>query len=133
MWLQTIFYPFMYACRYGRGVALKADVECDTYAAGNRDAIPYVDSSIVWNEEKKELTVFAVNRNMEDSMEVCLDLEGFGDLKLAEHMVLNHEDMKAVNSPEKPENIVPKKGAGVADGKVTLEPHSYNIVRFYTE
>ena len=43
MWLQTIFYPFMYACRYGQGVALKADVECGTYAAGKRDAIAYVE------------------------------------------------------------------------------------------
>ena len=27
---------------------------------------------------------------------------------------------------------MPKKGTGVKDGVVTLEPHSYNIVRFYT-
>lgn len=133
MWLQTIFYPFMYACRYGQGVALKADVECGTYAAGKRDAIPYVDSSVVWNEEKKELTVFAVNRNMDETAEVSLDFEGFGELTLAEHMVLNNDDMKAVNSPENPENVVPKKGTGVKDGVVTLEPHSYNIVRFYTK
>lgn len=133
MWLQTIFYPFMYACRYGQGVALKADVECGTYAAGKRDAIPYVDSSVVWNEEKKELTVFAVNRNMDETAEVSLDFEGFGELTLAEHMVLNNDDMKAVNSPENPENVVPKKGTGVKDGVVILEPHSYNIVRFYTK
>ena len=109
---------------------MKADVECGTYAAGKRDAIPYVDSSVVWNEEKKELTVFAVNRNMDETAEVSLDFEGFGELTLAEHMVLNNDDMKAVNSPE---NVVPKKGTGVKDGVVILEPHSYNIVRFYTK
>ena len=133
VWLQTIFYPFMYACRYGRGTALQPQVECGCYAAGKRDAIPYVDSSVVWNEEKKELTVFIVNRHMEESAEVSLNLEGFGKLTPVEHMVLNHDDMKAVNSPENPENVVPKKGTGVVDGKVVLEPHSYNIVRFYTE
>ena len=62
-----------------------------------------------------------------------LDFEGFGELTLAEHMVLNNDDMKAVNSPENPENVVPKKGTGVKDGVVILEPHSYNIVRFYTK
>ena len=83
--------------------------------------------------ENQELTVFAVNRNMDETAEVSLDFEGFGELTLAEHMVLNNDDMKAVNSPENPENVVPKKGTGVKDGVVILEPHSYNIVRFYTK
>ena len=74
-----------------------------------------------------------MNRNMDEAAEVSLDFEGFGELTLAEHMVLNNDDMKAVNSPENPENVVPKKGSGVKDGVVTLEPHSYNIVRFYTK
>ena len=92
-----------------------------------------VDRLIYTLVQKKELTVFAVNRNMDETAEVSLDFEGFGELTLAEHMVLNNDDMKAVNSPENPENVVPKKGTGVKDGVVILEPHSYNIVRFYTK
>ena len=130
MWLQTIFYPYMYACRYGRGEALAAEVECDTYAAGGRDAIPYVDSSLVWNEERRELTLFAVNRNLEEAVELTLDLQGFGQLALLEHSVLTHEDMKAVNSPEKPDEVAPKNGSGVTGNTVVLEPHSYNVLRF---
>ncbi len=131
MWLQTIFYPFMYACRYGRGTSIEVNVESETYAAGERDAIPYVDSSVVYNEERGELTVFAVNRNMDEQMDVSLNLEEFGQFKCVEHMVLNHDDMKATNSLEHPDNVVPHKGSGAAEGVVTLEPHSYNMIRFY--
>lgn len=133
MWLQTIFYPYMYASRYGRGEALAPEVLCDTYAAGGKDAIPYVDASVVWNEKERELTVFAVNRNLEDSMDVQLDLAGFDNLKPIEHKVLNHDDMKASNSPEEPEKITPKEGGGVHGGAVVLEPHSYNMLRFSAE
>lgn len=133
MWLQTIFYPFMYASRYGRGEALQTTVECQTYQAGDRKEIPYVDTSIVYSKEKKELTVFLVNRNLEEELCVSLELEGFGKLTPIEHMVLNHEDKKATNSPEHPDEVKPYPGSEVKENMVTLEPHSYNIVRFYTE
>ncbi len=130
VWLQTIYYPYMYACRYGRGEAMKVDVSCDSYAAGDKEAIPYIDSSAVWNEEEGELTVFAVNRNLKEAVPMTLDLQGFGKLSPVEHKVLTNDDMKAVNSPENPGNVVPKDGAGVENGRVELEPHSYNMLRF---
>ena len=133
MWLQTIFYPYMYASRYGKGEALAPEVICDAYAAGGKEAIPYVDASVVWNEKERELTVFAVNRNLKDSIQLQLDLTGFEGLKPIEHKVLNHEDLKASNSPEEPEKITPKEGSGVQDMAATLEPHSYNMLRFFAE
>lgn len=133
MWLQTICYPYMFASRYGRGEALVPEVVCETYAAGGKEAIPYVDASVVWNKEENELTIFAVNRNLEEGVNMQLELTGFEHLELAEHKVLNHEDMKAANSPEEPEKIVPGEGAGVCDNVVTLEPHSYNMIRFFVK
>ncbi|MCH5252034.1 MAG: alpha-N-arabinofuranosidase [Lachnospiraceae bacterium] len=129
MWLQTIFYPYMYACRYGRGKAMKTEVACDTYSAGGKEAIPYVDCSVVWNEEKDGVTIFVVNRNLKDAVETSFSLAGFEDYKMIEHKVLDHEDMKAVNSPEKPDTVVPREGVGMENGTVTLEPHSYHMIR----
>lgn len=128
MWLQTIFYPYMCAAKYGRGTALKVECKCDTYKASDKDAIPYVDTSAVYNEEAKELVVFAVNRHMSEEMDVELSLEGFEIEEVLEHFVLNHDDMKMTNSPEQPENVVPHAGTATKE-KVTLEPHSYNMLR----
>lgn len=129
MWLQTIFYPYLYACLYGRGKAMRAEVLCDTYSAGGKDAIPYLDCSVVWNEEEEEVTIFAVNRNLEEEVTTAVLLEGFEDYRMIEHKVLEHEDMKAVNSPEKPDTVTPREGAGIAEGVIVLEPHSYHMFR----
>lgn len=127
-WLQTIFYPYMYAARFGRGIALAADVDCDGYAAGEMENIPYVDCSVVFSEERGEITLFAVNRHLTDSMEIDLILDGFEAECVLEHKALNHADLKAVNSPEAPENVVPCDGTATVDS-IILEPHSYNMIR----
>lgn len=129
MWLQTIFYPYYYASAYGRGSALKTECECGTYAAGNKEAIPYLDTSAVWNEEDETLTLFIVNRNMTEEAELKFELEGFAEFAVVEHKVLNHEDMKAKNTETEPEKVVPHIGAA-CEGRMILEPHSYNMIRF---
>lgn len=129
MWLQTIFYPYMYASKYGRGTALRANVTCDTYAAGEKKEIPYIDASVVYSKDREEVTAFIVNRHMTDCMDIDFTLEGFEVESVLEHKVLNHDDMKATNSPEQPENVVPHDVTSKPDA-ICLEPHSYNMLRF---
>ncbi len=128
MWLQTTFYPYMYAAKYGRGVALKSECTCDTYKAADKDAIPYVDTSAVYSEENGELILFVVNRHMKEDIELELSFEGFTADTVLEHSVLNHDDMKAVNSPDQPDCVTVHDGVS-STSRITLEPHSYNMVR----
>lgn len=128
MWLQTIFYPYMYASRYGRGTALKAACECEQYSAGRWDAIPYVDCSAVYNEEVGEVTVFVVNRNLKENVTLGLAFDGFTVERVLEHKIVNHDDMKATNSVENPEEVIARDGNAKTDS-VELEPHSYNMIR----
>ena len=124
-WLQTIFYPFMHASVYGRGKALNVDIACDTYDTKELKNVPYVTVAATENENG-EVTVFAVNRSLEDSAEI--ESIGFDGLKLTSHTVLNCDDMKAVNSFENPENIVPAELP--VDGQLILPAHSWNVLRF---
>ncbi len=132
-WAQTIFYPFMHASKYGRGVALSPVVHCDNYSTAKVNEVPYVETIGILNDEKKELTVFAVNRSLEESVELEVDLSDFADAKLIEHIVLEHNDMKAVNTADNADNVVPHtKGLTKIDttkGIVTLNKHSWNVVR----
>lgn len=129
-WAQTIFYPFLHASTYGRGYALNTVCECDTYAAGNKSAIPYVESIAVLSENEKELTVFAVNRSLTEEEELEVDLTGLDGFRQAEHIVLSHDDMKAVNTKEDPNQVVPVT-VPVADGNVVKLPaHSWNVIRY---
>lgn len=61
--------------------------------------IPYLDSAVVYDEEGDALTVFAVNRHLSESLELTVDVRSFEGYRIVEHTVLEHDDLKATNSP----------------------------------
>lgn len=133
-WAQTIFYPFMHASNYGRGTALAPVIQCDKYSTKNIKDIPYVETIGILNEEEKELTVFAVNRSLEDSIDLSIDLRDFENAKLIEHLVLEHDDMKAANTAKQPNQVVPHANGITKLSKneaiASLNKHSWNVIRF---
>lgn len=133
-WAQTIFYPFMHASTYGRGTALTPIVLCDKYSTKKVSDVPYVEAIGIINEEKTELTVFAVNRSLTDNIDFEIDLSDFKEKALIEHLVLEHDDMKAVNTAQKPDNVFPHAmGVTKVSGEkaeALLAKHSWNVIRF---
>ncbi|MBQ3150275.1 MAG: alpha-N-arabinofuranosidase [Clostridia bacterium] len=127
-WAQTIYYPFMLGSRYGRGTALKTLVECDTYSTKKHSDVPFVETSVIHNEERKEITVFAVNRSLTDETELELFAENFGDVKLLEHTELYCDDLKAIN--EKDAQRVKPVNVPVTDSRIVIKKHSWNMLRF---
>lgn len=126
VWAQTIFYPFMYVSKYGRGRAFKTECECEKYDVSTRSNVPYVDSVAVLSEDEKSLTVFAVNRSLESDCE--LDVELFDGFKPIEHIAVEGDDVKACNTEENPDNVVPVEKK--IDGKLVMSPRSWNMFRF---
>lgn len=133
-WAQTIYYPFLHASNFGRGVALTPIIYCDSYESKKYKKVPYVESIAVYNEEKGELTVFAVNRSLEEAVEFDIDLSDFADYACVEHIVMEHEDLKAVNTAEDPFQVVPhNNGQTTVNGTsamATLNKKSWNVIRF---
>ena len=133
-WKQTIFYPFMHASLYGRGTALLPVIESEKYDTKDFTDVPYLDSVAVVSEDKQDLTVFAVNKSLQDAMTLTCDVRGFEDFRVVEHIVLTHEDKKAVNSV-KAQNVAPKSnGDATLDGAelmATLPKLSWNVIRLH--
>lgn len=133
-WRQTIFYPFLHASRYGRGVVLQTLASSDRYDSASFTDVPYLESTAVWNEERGELTVFAVNRSLDTPMELELDLRSFEKATLEEHIVLRHDDLKAVNTREgeavRPETLRRDSEVGGGSMTVQLSNASWNVLRF---
>ena len=127
-WAQTIFYPFMYASAYGNGVTLRTIAESDSYKVG-QDSIPFLASSVVYDAEAKEVIVYAVNRSLDEDMELEIELEGFEKYRLIEHIELYAEDLKAINDSEN-ERVAPKQKDIANDGRVILQKHSWNMLRY---
>lgn len=126
VWAQTIYYPFMYTSRHGRGTAVKTFCECGSYDAGNMKNIPYIDSTAILSEDENELAVFAVNRSLESECELTINLLGNSNYRSYQHIALEGNDLKAVNTADEPENVIPV----VKDltGRIILAPHSWNMV-----
>ncbi len=133
-WAQTIFWPFMHASAMGRGKVLSPAVECDTYDSEKRKGIPYVEAIGVFNAEAETLTVFAVNRSLTDDIEFEADLTDFAGYVPAGHTVLYHDDLKAVNTADEPENVIPSETDDTrfecTRAVSILKKHSWNVIRF---
>ncbi|MDR2730710.1 MAG: alpha-N-arabinofuranosidase, partial [Treponema sp.] len=135
-WRQTIFYPFMDASRYGRGTVLRCPVIVDKYDTKDFNDVPYLDAVAVYNSEKDEITIFAVNRNLKEVINLDTEISGFGDMTLAEHRALWNNDLDAVNSVNG-EKVKPAiQQGGVIDNKsgssrltAELPAASWNVIR----
>lgn len=132
-WRQTIFYPYLHASLYGRGTVLNTLIEAPVYESREYGTVSELDGVCVWNREEEQLTIFAVNKNFAEDMELSCDLRQFEGYCIQEHLVLSHEDRKAVNTEEQPEEVIPfqVKGDSLEGGhlKAILGKHSWNVIR----
>jgi len=131
-WKQTIFYPFMHASTFGRGEVLQPIINSTKHVTAKHDEVTDIESVSVWNEEKEELTIFAVNRNLEDDVMLTSDVRGLDGYKILEHIVLEHDDLKATNSAGA-QRVQPKKvsQSSLESGemKSLLHKASWNVIR----
>ena len=126
VWAQTIFYPFMYTSVNGRGKALETGCICETYSAGELSEIPYVETVAVLSEDEQQVAVFAVNRSLDSECELQLNMTGFDGYQPVKHVALEGADLKAYNTAEDSEKVVPTEKK--LRGKIILAPGSWNMV-----
>lgn len=131
-WKQTIFYPFLHASKYGRGVALRSVVNSTMHDSKNHEDVTDVESVAVYNEEKEEVTIFAVNRNVKEDALFEADVRCFCGYRVLEYLALENDDMKVVNSIAG-EKVSPysKTEYKLEDGIFTanLSKCSWNVIR----
>ncbi|HIT90031.1 MAG TPA: alpha-N-arabinofuranosidase [Candidatus Merdenecus merdavium] len=131
-WRQTIFYPFLHASKYGRGYALQPVISTGTHNTSNHTEVTDIESVAVYNEEKEEVTIFAVNRNVDEDVVFEADVRGFRGFQVKEYIVLESDNMKLVNSSKK-EAVVPKNRTDyvLKDGifEAVMKKCSWNVIR----
>ncbi len=131
-WIQSIYWPFLHASLYGRGTVLHTAADSPRYDSKTFTDVPYLESVSIYNQEKGEVTIFAVNRSTDSELVLSTTLEGFSQVNLIEHITLNHPDLQIVNGPGA-DNIRPRKVSGaVVEGKTAtaaLPPVSWNVLR----
>ncbi|WP_341281628.1 alpha-N-arabinofuranosidase [Paenibacillus sp. FSL H8-0537] len=133
-WKQTIYYPYMHASLFGRGEVLVPLMSSPKHDTKDFTDVPYIEAVAVHNEEKQEITVFAVNRHLEESIAFDIDLRSFGQGRILEHIVLENEDLSASNTADAPNCVTPHTNGSAAltdKGQIqaVLNKASWNVIR----
>ncbi|AIQ20374.1 alpha-N-arabinofuranosidase [Paenibacillus sp. FSL H7-0357] len=132
-WRQSIFYPYMHTSLYGRGTVLRPVITSPLYDSKDYTDVPLLDSAVVWNEAEGELVIFALNRSLQESLLLECDVRGFLNYRVEEHLVLEHDDVKAVNTVSDPYAVAPhsRGESSVSEGRLTavLSRLSWNVIR----
>ena len=86
------------------------------------------------DEEREQLTLFAVNRDQDEALLLEGDLRALPGYEVVEHLVLEHDDPKAINTLARPHEVMPhaRGDASLRDGVLTarLPKLSWNVIRF---
>lgn len=131
-WKQTIYYPYMHASIYGRGISIKPVLNSPKYDSKEFTDVPFIDSAAVYNEENDELTIFAVNKNLENSIILESDIRSFEGYRVLEHIVLRHDNLKATNTMRH-QSVAPNNvgNSRLEDGVLhtELQSKSWNVIR----
>ena len=131
-WAQTIYWPMMHASKYGRGTSLRPVLSSPVYDCADYEKVPLVDAAATLGDDGS-VTIFAINRDLQEDITLACDLRAFGDLKPVEHIVLHHDDVKAINTEDNPNEVAPVKvrNSKMDDGRmnVKLPALSWNVIR----
>ena len=107
-----------------RAFAVSPKYESRAYSDVN-----YVESAVVQSEDGSEITLFAVNRDLENAIPVAFTLRGFDEFRPVEHIALECDDLKAVNTADAPDTVKPAS-LPVSGGAPVLPKHSWNVLRY---
>ena len=127
---QTIYYPYAWALKYGRGNALNLVVESETYEVPEIGRVPYVDIAGTFDPESGSTTLFILNRDLIKARELEVMWREGAPTRVSECQVMTGPDLKAYNSFEAPKRVIPQPlDRPKAGARMTFElpAHSYTL------
>ncbi len=129
-WRQPTFHPFAITSRLAAGQVLQVRTMSPTVPTEKFGEVEAVDAVATYDDGK--LAVFLVNRSLDQTIEVSVDVSRTGVTTVEEALTLADDDRLAVNSAAQPDRVVPREAPGVRleDGKltITLPPISWTAL-----
>ena len=130
---QTIFYPYSWALQWASGTVINVLVESPTYEVLGMGQVPYLDVAGMLSSDGKK-SLFILNRDLAKSHTVEINWQDLAPGKLLNSMTLTGNDLKASNTFESPQRVVPQAfdKPGTAGGRTTFEvpARSYTVLQW---
>jgi alpha-N-arabinofuranosidase len=105
--IQSIYHPFVRYSELAAGDSLTPVVAGPTYRAGDRGEVPALDVSASYDSSNGRATVFAVNRDSENSISATLNVTGRPVSGAEQGWLLTGDDPKAHNDWDAPDRVTP--------------------------
>lgn len=136
VWVYPPYYTWLLFSKYARGISLLPVVkESPKFDSDSFTDVPYLDIAAV-ADGKGGVNIFAVNRSLEETLPFELQLRGFENARVVEHIVLESVGAQDTNTEEEPDRVKPHSGgnAQFQDGKLCagLPKLSWNVIRLQT-
>lgn len=131
---QAIYWPFRDMSLFGRGTVLNSVIKSDTKVTEKFGEIPASIYSTVYDKEKSELTVFALNTSKDSVCQAVINLSSFENTQMFYRTELTGQNLNAVNTLENQNAVQPCEVEIIQGDKniytVPLKPVSWNVIRF---
>jgi alpha-N-arabinofuranosidase len=108
--IQSIYYPFLLYSKHANGVSLTPVIKSGIYKAGERGDVPAVDVSASYDPQKKQVSLFLVNRDQAETASVAVQLSDAAITKVIGCDIMGGGDVKAANSWDQPDLVKPTAG-----------------------
>lgn len=132
-WRQSTFHPFALTSEFARGTVLRGDVQSPVMDTDWFGDAPIVDAVATLDEGSGEVTIFAVNRDQEESTTLSVEVRSLPDVVVGEHTAVFDADPEAVNTAAEPDRVVPTRlPDATVDGErvaAVLPALSWNMIR----
>jgi alpha-N-arabinofuranosidase len=131
---QTIFYPYSWALQFARGNVVNTLVESPTYEVSGMGQVPYVDLATTIDPKDGGISMFVLNRDLSQAHTVEINWQNSAPSRLVNSSVLTGADLKAFNSFETPQRVVPqpadKPSVSAGRTKLELPARSYSVLQW---
>jgi alpha-L-arabinofuranosidase len=126
---QATYYPFQALSLYGNGTVLSGMTTAPEYES-EYGMLPVVEQVAVYNAPDNEITIFALNCDQQESVELSCVFEDFPAVVPVRHLCLYGDDLFAKNTFEKPDQVtlreLPVPAAGAL--RIVLPKLSWNVI-----
>lgn len=132
---QSIYYPYAWALHGARGQVIDLLLESDSYEVPHLGKVPVLDVAATADGEANEHCLFMLNRDLTNERELTVTWTGSAPVRVLSLETLTGPDLKASNSFEQPNRVVPQRLDPPKPGaKMTfrLPARSYTAARLAT-
>ena len=122
-WRQSTFFPFAITSRLAVGSALELKLDSDSHETAQYGEVATVDAVATFDAETGATAIFLVNRALDATTTVTIDVSHLGAVSIAETHTLADDDIYAANTLAHQDRVGvrPNDTARIDNGLLTIE------------